>query len=118
MFKPVGLRTDHCLHCWVMSPSPPPFPLITRPSTPFQGCSGGGLVPAGLTRKGPASPHGRTSHPPSPRPSIPSPLSQAALEEDWSLLGSREKGLPGLMGARPTLAFTFIDNHDTAPPQV
>ncbi|KAG1661755.1 hypothetical protein FOA52_004814 [Chlamydomonas sp. UWO 241] len=44
-------------------------------------------------------------------------IHQAAILEDWSLLGSKEKGLPGLMGVRPHLAFTFIDNHDTAPPQ-
>lgn len=44
-------------------------------------------------------------------------IHRAALDEDWSHLGSKENGLPGLMGARPGLAFTFIDNHDTAPPQ-
>lgn len=44
-------------------------------------------------------------------------MQQAALKEDFSLLGSKE-GLPGLMGIRPHLAFTYIDNHDTAPPQV
>jgi hypothetical protein len=44
-------------------------------------------------------------------------LHQAALQNDWSLLGNKE-GLPGLLGVRPHLAFTYIDNHDTAPPQV
>lgn len=43
-------------------------------------------------------------------------LHQAALQNDWSLLGNKE-GLPGLLGVRPHLAFTYIDNHDTAPPQ-
>jgi len=43
-------------------------------------------------------------------------MHQAALQEDWSLLGGPD-GLPGLMGTRPHLAFTYIDNHDTAPPQ-
>lgn len=44
-------------------------------------------------------------------------LHQAAQTNDWSHLGS-SKGLPGLMGIRPHLAFTFIDNHDTSAPQV
>mmetsp|Transcript_20535 Transcript_20535/g.53721 ORF Transcript_20535/g.53721 Transcript_20535/m.53721 type:complete len:592 (+) Transcript_20535:187-1962(+) len=44
-------------------------------------------------------------------------MHQAALQNDWSLLGSKEEGLPGLVGVRPHLAFTYIDNHDTAPPQ-
>jgi len=44
-------------------------------------------------------------------------LHKAALTEDWSLLGSASDGHPGLMGARPELAFTFVDNHDTACPQ-
>eukprot|EP00873_Tetraselmis_striata_P017674 jgi/Tetstr1/437938/TSEL_026568.t1 len=43
-------------------------------------------------------------------------IHKAALTEDWSLLGSKE-GLPGLMGIRPHLSFTFIDNHDTSAPQ-
>jgi hypothetical protein len=44
-------------------------------------------------------------------------IHNAALTEDWSLLGSKD-GLPGLVGIRPHLAFTFIDNHDTSAPQV
>jgi len=48
--------------------------------------------------------------------SLKSAIHAAALQEDWSLLGSKE-GLPGLMGVRPHLAFTYIDNHDTSPPQ-
>eukprot|EP00192_Tetraselmis_astigmatica_P003233 CAMPEP_0117666486 /NCGR_PEP_ID=MMETSP0804-20121206/10405_1 /TAXON_ID=1074897 /ORGANISM="Tetraselmis astigmatica, Strain CCMP880" /LENGTH=548 /DNA_ID=CAMNT_0005474041 /DNA_START=481 /DNA_END=2127 /DNA_ORIENTATION=+ len=43
-------------------------------------------------------------------------MHQAALQNDYSLLGTKD-GLPGLMGMRPHLAFTYIDNHDTAPPQ-
>mmetsp|Transcript_2625 Transcript_2625/g.4408 ORF Transcript_2625/g.4408 Transcript_2625/m.4408 type:complete len:583 (-) Transcript_2625:304-2052(-) len=49
--------------------------------------------------------------------SLKTAIHKAALDEDWSLLGSKERGLPGLVGQRPALAFTYIDNHDTSPPQ-